>query len=302
MTFTALVVALPLLTAQPTYTAQPAFGGPEIHWTAPGMFVQGQPYKVHVEIVAPKEGTVVASWLLGPSAFTIDGKGLGKREDAGTLTLPSGFRVEGDVDLAAYLPADTAEFKLGYASEVADSPPVVVKALQAAPTGLDFMKMPAADLSKYHVVLETNQGNLEVEFWPDDAPNHVRNFRDLAYTGFYDGTTFQRVIPGFMIQGGDPTGTGTGDGKRRLKAEFNKRKHEAGVLSMARSSNPDSASCQFFVMHARSPHLDGQYSAFGKLTSGIDVVEKIVKVKRNASDKPNEPQKIVKARVVVAPA
>jgi peptidyl-prolyl cis-trans isomerase B (cyclophilin B) len=168
----------------------------------------------------------------------------------------------------------------------------------AAPAGLDFMKMPAADLSKYHVVLETNQGNLEVEFWPEDAPNHVRNFLDLAYTGFYDGTTFHRVIPGFMIQGGDPTGTGTGDGKRRLKAEFNKRKHEAGVLSMARSSSPDSASCQFFVMHARSPHLDGQYSAFGKLVSGLDVVEKIVNVKRNASDKPNEPQKILKARVV----
>jgi peptidyl-prolyl cis-trans isomerase B (cyclophilin B) len=101
-----------------------------------------------------------------------------------------------------------------------------------------------------------------------------------------------------MIQGGDPTGTGPGDGKRRLKAEFNKRKHEAGVLSMARSQSPDSASCQFFVMHARSPHLDGQYSAFGKLTSGLDVVEKIVQVKRNASDKPNEPQKIQKARVV----
>jgi peptidyl-prolyl cis-trans isomerase B (cyclophilin B) len=175
---------------------------------------------------------------------------------------------------------------------------------QAAPPGLDFMKMPVGDLSKYRVILETNQGNLEVEFWPDDAPNHVRNFLDLAYTGFYDGTTFHRVIPGFMIQGGDPTGTGTGDGKRRLKAEFNKRKHEAGVLSMARSSSPDSASCQFFVMHAKSPHLDGQYSAFGKLVTGTEVVEKIVKTKRGANDKPVEPQKIVKAKVVkvTAPA
>lgn len=172
----------------------------------------------------------------------------------------------------------------------------------AAEPNLDFMKMPVADLAKYHVVLETNQGNLEVEFWPDVAPNHVRNFLDLSYTGFYDGTTFHRVIPGFMIQGGDPTGTGTGDGKRKLKAEFNNKKHEAGVLSMARSSSPDSASCQFFVMHARSPHLDGQYSAFGKLVSGLDVVEKIVKVKRNASDKPAEPQKIMKAKVVKAPA
>ena len=172
----------------------------------------------------------------------------------------------------------------------------------AAETNLDFMKMPAGDLSKYHVILETNQGNLEVEFWPDDAPNHVRNFLDLAYTGFYDGTTFHRVIPGFMIQGGDPTGTGTGDGKRKLKAEFNRKKHEPGVLSMARSSSPDSASCQFFVMHERSPHLDGQYSAFGKVVKGLDVVEKIVNVKRNASDKPNEKQTILKAKVIKVPA
>jgi len=169
---------------------------------------------------------------------------------------------------------------------------------QAAPAGLDFMKMPAGELSQYHVILETNQGDLEIEFWPEDAPNHVRNFLDLAYTGFYDGTTFHRVIPGFMIQGGDPTGTGTGDGKRRLKAEFNQREHEAGVLSMARSSSPDSASCQFFVMHARSPHLDGQYSAFGKLVSGTDVVDKIAKTKRGANDKPVEKQSIKKARVV----
>jgi peptidyl-prolyl cis-trans isomerase B (cyclophilin B) len=173
---------------------------------------------------------------------------------------------------------------------------------QAAETGLDFMKMPVGDLSKYHVVLETNQGNMEAEFWPDVAPNHVRNFLDLAYTGFYDGTTFHRVIPGFMIQGGDPTGTGTGDGKRKLKAEFNKMKHDAGVLSMARSASPDSASCQFFVMHARSTHLDGQYSGFGKLVSGLDVVDKIAKTKTKPGDKPVETQKILKARVVKAQA
>jgi peptidyl-prolyl cis-trans isomerase B (cyclophilin B) len=173
---------------------------------------------------------------------------------------------------------------------------------QAAEPGLDFMKMPVADLSKYRVVLETNQGNLEIEFWPDVAPNHVRNFLDLSYTGFYDGTTFHRVIPGFMIQGGDPTGTGTGDGKRKLKAEFSKTaKHEAGVLSMARSQSPDSASCQFFVMHARSPHLDGQYSAFGKLVTGLDVVDKIAKTKTKPGDRPVETQKINKARVVKAP-
>ena len=177
-----------------------------------------------------------------------------------------------------------------------------MSALEMAEKGLDFMKMPVAELSKFRVILETNQGTLEAEFWPDVAPNHVRNFLDLAYTGFYDGTTFHRVIPGFMIQGGDPTGTGSGDGKRKLKAEFNAKKHERGVLSMARSSSPDSASCQFFVMHARSPHLDGQYSGFGQLVSGLDVVDKIVKVKTKPGDKPVEPQKIVKATVVKKPA
>jgi peptidyl-prolyl cis-trans isomerase B (cyclophilin B) len=169
---------------------------------------------------------------------------------------------------------------------------------EAAEKGLDFMKMTLADLAKYRVVLETNRGTMEAEMWPDVAPNHVRNFLDLAYTGFYDGKTFHRVIPGFMIQGGDPTGTGTGNGPRRLKAEFSDKPHEKGVLSMARSSDPNSASCQFFVMHERSPHLDGQYSAFGKVTSGVDVVDKIAKSKTRPGDKPVEPQTIVKARVV----
>jgi peptidyl-prolyl cis-trans isomerase B (cyclophilin B) len=171
-------------------------------------------------------------------------------------------------------------------------------ATQAAEKGLDFMKMPLADLAQYRVVLETNRGTLEAEMWPDVAPNHVRNFLDLAYTGFYDGKIFHRVIPGFMIQGGDPTGTGTGNGPRRLKAEFSDKKHEKGVLSMARSSDPNSASCQFFVMHERSPHLDGQYSAFGKVVGGLDVVDKIAGSKTKAGDKPVEPQTIVKATVV----
>ena len=170
--------------------------------------------------------------------------------------------------------------------------------MQAAEKGLDFMKMPAADLASYRVVLQTNRGDLEIQLWPDVAPNHARNFLDLCYNGFYDGKTFHRVIPGFMIQGGCPLGTGTGDGPRRLKAEFTKAKHEPGVLSMARSSDPNSASCQFFIMHKTSSFLDGQYSAFGKLTSGLDVVDKIVNTKRNANDKPLEAQSIVKATVV----
>jgi peptidyl-prolyl cis-trans isomerase B (cyclophilin B) len=176
-----------------------------------------------------------------------------------------------------------------------------MKTSETAPKGLDFMKMPEQELGDYLVVLSTNQGDMVAELWPETAPGHVRNFLDLAYTGFYDGVTFHRVIPGFMIQGGDPTGTGTGSGKRKLKAEFSDRKHVAGVLSMARSQSPDSASCQFFVMHAVSPHLDGQYSAFGKLIEGQDVVDKIANTPRGSGDKPREKQVIEKATVVLKP-
>lgn len=175
--------------------------------------------------------------------------------------------------------------------------------MQTAEKGLNFLKMPAAELANFHVVMKTNQGEMELEFWPDVAPEHVRNFLDLSYTGFYDGKGFHRVIKGFMIQGGCPKGTGTGDGPRRLKAEFNAKKHEKGVLSMARSSDPNSASCQFFVMHERSPHLDGQYSAFGKVVRGIEVVDKIATTKTGPGDKPATPQVIESMTVVrTAPA
>src|SRR5579875_1101335 len=149
--------------------------------------------------------------------------------------------------------------------------------------------------------VETTEGSFTVEFWPDVAPNHVENFLKLSREGFYNGLIFHRVIPGFMIQGGCPEGTGTGsNGNTRLKAEFNRRpdrRHTRGVLSMARSSDPNSASCQFFVMHQDSPHLDGQYSAFGKVTSGIETVDKIVSVPTGANDRPKNPPKIVKITV-----
>ena len=149
--------------------------------------------------------------------------------------------------------------------------------------------------------IETSEGSMTVEFWPDVAPEHVKNFIELAKSDFYKDVIFHRVIPGFMIQGGDPTGTGTGsNGNKRLKAEFNRRpdrKHTRGVLSMARSSDPDSASCQFFVMHQDSPHLDGQYSAFGKVTAGIETVDKIVSAPAGASDRPKNPAKIIKITV-----
>jgi len=140
------------------------------------------------------------------------------------------------------------------------------------------------------------------EFFEDKAPGHVKNFVELAEKGFYDGTVFHRVIPGFMIQGGDPTGTGTGGGPRRLKAEFSQRPHKKGVLSMARSSDPNSASCQFFVMHDTSPHLDGQYSAFGVVVRGLEVVDAIAKTRTGPGDRPVSKQEIKSAKVVPAPA
>ena len=150
-------------------------------------------------------------------------------------------------------------------------------------------------------IIETTVGSMTVEFWPDVAPGHVNNFIELAKKGFYNGLIFHRVIPGFMIQGGCPLGSGIGsNGNVRLKAEFNNRpdrRHLRGVLSMARSNDPNSASCQFFVMHQDSPHLDGKYSAFGKVTSGLETVDKICALPTGANDRPKNPPKIVKITV-----
>ncbi|MBS1708939.1 MAG: peptidylprolyl isomerase [Armatimonadetes bacterium] len=140
-------------------------------------------------------------------------------------------------------------------------------------------------------VIETGKGRIVVEFYPDKAPKHVENFKALVKEGFYNGTRFHRCIAGFMVQGGDPNtkdlskssmwGTGgkvNDDGTRHsVKAEFNDTKHVRGILSMARSQDPNSASSQFFLMVATSPHLDGQYSAFGKVVVGLDVLDEIVK-------------------------
>ncbi len=145
---------------------------------------------------------------------------------------------------------------------------------------------------------------IEGELYPDKAPKTVANFEKLANDGFYDGVIFHRVIPGFMIQGGDPTGTGMGGPGHTIPGEFsgngfaqNDLKHTRGVLSMARTMDPNSAGSQFFIMHADAPHLDGQYAAFGKVTDGMDEVDKIASVKTNYSDKPLEEQKIRSVRV-----
>ena len=141
-------------------------------------------------------------------------------------------------------------------------------------------------------------GVMKAELYPEIAPASVKNFVDLASKGFYNGLIFHRVIPGFMIQGGDPEGTGMGGPGYTIKGEFaangfkNDLKHTRGVLSMARAMDPNSAGSQFFIMHEDSPHLDGQYAAFGKLIEGIEVVDKIASVRTDYQDRPLEPQQI----------
>ena len=143
-----------------------------------------------------------------------------------------------------------------------------------------------------------NGGVMEGELYPETAPQSVYNFIELANKGFYNGLIFHRVIPGFMIQGGCPEGTGMGGPGYCIKGEFifngvkNQLKHKRGVLSMARSQSPNSGGSQFFVMHQNAPHLDGQYAAFGKVTAGLEVVDAIAGVATNASDRPREDQKI----------
>ena len=143
------------------------------------------------------------------------------------------------------------------------------------------------------VVIEMeNGGIIELELCPEAAPKTVANFLKLVGEGFYDGLIFNRVIPGFMIQGGDPQGNGMGGSKDHIVGEFkangfnNPLKHTRGVISMARAYNPNSASSQFFIMHANAPHLDGQYAAFGKVVSGMEVVDEIASIPTDYSDRP----------------
>ena len=150
--------------------------------------------------------------------------------------------------------------------------------------------------------LHTTAGQIDIRFFPELAPNHVKNFIDLAEKGFYNGTKFHRVIPDFMIQGGDPNSKddsakhtwGTGGSGTNIKAEFNAKSHKRGIVSMARSQHPDSASSQFFIVVKDSDFLDNQYTVFGEVVKGMDVADKIVKAPKGANDRPNEPTAITK--------
>jgi len=157
-----------------------------------------------------------------------------------------------------------------------------------------------AQLAGVTAVIETSVGSMELEFLPEKAPGHVDNFLDLAQKGFYDGTVFHRTIPGFMIQGGCPQGTGTGGPGYSVDAEFNDTAHVRGVLSMARSQDPDSAGSQFFICHGEARFLDRQYTAFGRLTAGEDVLDKIAVAptqEGGEGSKPVEPVRIEKVVV-----
>ena len=159
-------------------------------------------------------------------------------------------------------------------------------------------------MNKIDIVINTSMGEIDAELYPDIAPVTVKNFVDLIDKGFYNGLTFHRVIEGFMIQGGCPKGNGTGGPGYCIKGEFkangvkNDLKHERGVLSMARAMDPNSAGSQFFIMHETSPHLDGQYAAFGKVTKGMDVVDKIACVRTDFSDRPLQKVVITDMHVV----
>jgi len=285
---------------------------PTVKWTAPQTFVKGAAFPVRIEL-SSSTAEELPVWMAEASGFTVNGQPLGKRAE-GKLQLAAGAKLTLEFDLAPALAEAAAgkDFKLGFADGKGGAE-VSVALIEAAPAGLDFMKMEPAELANYQVLLSTNRGPMRFEMWPDVAPNHVRNFLDLSYTKFYDGMLFHRVKNDFMIQGGDPNtktenqaSWGMGNGPRMLKAEFNKKHHERGVLSMARSQDENSGSCQFFVMTGNASFLDGKYTTFGKMIDGNETLELIGNAKGNAAAdgtiRPKEPQKVLAAIVVRAPA
>ena len=271
-------------------------------WDAPGVYIAGSSFDVTVTINA-SEGGELPAWHLSPAAFELGKKSLGKRGKS-SIELAKGAQLTLSYDLGPAIEAamhseSTGPLSLSFAGGAARE----ISVMQAAPAGLDFMAMDAAELSKYRVLMETTSGNMMMEFWPDLALGHVRNFLDLSYNPFYAGTVFHRTIPGFMIQGGCPQGNGRGSGPRMLKAEFSDRKHVRGVLSMARSNSPDSASSQFFVCHGDPSFLDGKYTVFGRLVSGLDTLDRIVTAPTNPGGEgssPVAPVKVTKTTVLFA--
>ncbi len=169
------------------------------------------------------------------------------------------------------------------------------------------LDLDTVDLSQAEAVIETEKGEMRIEFYPDKAPRTVRNFLELAGKGYYDGLIFHRVIKGFMIQGGCPRGDGTGGPGYCIPAEFNDLEHRRGVVSMARSQDPDSAGSQFFIVHAEHvPSLDGQYTGFGKVVEGLDVLDSLASVETTwgpggERSRPAEPLRIERIAIRLKP-
>jgi cyclophilin family peptidyl-prolyl cis-trans isomerase len=280
----------------------PAGPGFTTSWEGGDSYIAGGAYEVTISVdVDATEPSDVPSWSLNSSAFKLNGKALGKRAN-NKLTLDPGTHLTATFDLGpALVEAGVGEaFELSFAEGEARK----IEIFKAAPAGLTFMdpsSVPDGDLANYRVLMHTNQGDMLMEMYPHLAPNHVRNFLDLNYTGYYDNVIFHRVIPTFMIQGGDKSGTGAGPGRRQLNAEFSTEKHVRGILSMARTPDVNSASAQFFVMHAAYPSLDGQYSIFGKLISGYDTLDKIVNTPAPGS-RPSVDQVILSSTVLYVPS
>jgi cyclophilin family peptidyl-prolyl cis-trans isomerase len=196
--------------------------------------------------------------LYGIAALVV----LGIAFSAYSLRKPSEPAPEGAVDGSAN-------------TETAPSSETAPTADAAAPSGQPDLSVDEAGLSKAVVTLETDKGTIKFRFYSKDAPNTVARMVQLIQSGFYNGLTFHRVVPNFVIQGGDPQGNGTGGSGQKLKAEFNSRKHVLGTVAMARANDPDSADSQFYIALGPIPHLDGSYTVFGQVSEGIDVVQKI---------------------------
>tara|TARA_R110002126_G_scaffold75704_1_gene188821 strand:- start:8440 stop:9393 length:954 start_codon:yes stop_codon:yes gene_type:complete len=240
--------------------------------TAPTYHVAGGSMPVTVTITA-NEAVEIPSWALSSNAFSVGGKDLGKRP-RGTLAMTAGQTISTTIDIGAHLPGN-AKGVLELKYDALDGATASVTMFERAAKDIDFMSCDVAELGKYQVLMRTNRGDIWLDFYPDLAPNHVRNFLDLSQTGFYDGSGFHRVIEGFMIQGGQH-----GEGlaaPRSVQAEFSKEKHKRGILSAARlGGDIHSASSEFFIMQQANPGLDGQYSIYGIALDGLDVVDKIV--------------------------
>ena len=182
---------------------------------------------------------------------------------------------------------------LAVCSKAKEPPSTQIAEEQATPAESPQSQIKELQAEDELAVITTDLGRIVLRFYPEIAPNHVNNFKSLARAKFYDGTTFHRVIPGFMIQGGDPNSRddnldndGIGSGPRKLRSEFSQVPHKRGILSMARSQNPHSASCQFFICVADAPFLNGQYTVFGMVIKGMEVADKIVSLPRNKKDNP----------------